>query len=98
MRLMWRPDGRWFLSGRTAFFGTSCLVFIPLTQNSLRLRSAGAHFVRRAVRACPQHFVLRGSFNHGSSSGSENGPPKADKLFDQNNESQFTPACMMNTN
>jgi len=61
--------------------------FIPLTQAAFRLRSAGAHFVPRAVALASARSVLRISGYHNDCSGSENGPPKVDKLFNQKNKS-----------
>jgi len=51
--------------------------------SSLRLRSAGAHFVRRPVGLASARSVLRRGDCHNDCSGTENGPPKADKLFDR---------------
>jgi len=66
--------------------------------SSLRLRSAGAHFVRRPVGLASARSVLRRGVHHWGSSGMENGPsaarkscstsikngpPKADKPFNQ---------------
>ncbi|MEP5682103.1 MAG: hypothetical protein ABJL59_09405, partial [Anderseniella sp.] len=57
---------------------------------SLRLRSAGAHFVRRPV-GLASALTCFGGVHHYAGSGSENGPPKADKLFDQYHASTPTP-------
>ncbi len=54
--------------------------------SSLRLRSARAHFVRRPVGLASAPACLGEECHHQDCSGSENGPPKADKLFDKKKE------------
>jgi len=52
--------------------------FIPLTPAALRLRSAGAHFVRRPVGLASALCASEGIHHHGCS-GSENGLSEAKK-------------------